>query len=114
FVREVVGTLRMLLMLKAGATEALTLSDAQAGELRTLAAESQATEIVAALRALGALDFAGDPYDSLPAEVAFASLAVGLTDAPPAPVAPMPSLAQGVASAPRPAAPAGARPQTPR
>ena len=113
FVREVVGTLRMLLMMKAGATEALTLSDSQAAELRMLAVEAQATDIVAALRALGAVDFAGDPYDSLPAEVAFASLAVGLTDAPVASVAAMPSLSQG-ATAPRLAAPSAARPVPPR
>ena len=80
FIREVVATLRALLMLRAGAGDGLPLSEAQLVVLRTLANEVQSSEIVAALRALGSLDFAGDPYDSLPAEIAFASLAVGLTD----------------------------------
>ncbi len=78
FVREVVQTLRTLLLLRAGGHEELGLSDAQLAELRPIAGETQAAEIVAALRALGEIDFAGDAYDALPAEIAFASLAVGL------------------------------------
>ncbi|MYB43144.1 MAG: DNA polymerase III subunit gamma/tau, partial [Chloroflexi bacterium] len=78
FVREVVQTLRTLLLLRAGAQEELGLSDAQLSEMRPIAEETQAADIVAALRALGEIDFAGDAYDALPAEIAFASLAVGL------------------------------------
>ena len=101
FIREVVGTLRALLMVRAGAGDGLPLSETQLGVLRTLATEVQSAAIVAALRALGSLDFVGDPYDSLPAEIAFASLAVGLTDqGVAAPAAPTP-LPPG-----RPAAPA--------
>ena len=91
FVREVVRTLRALLLLRAGAREELGLSDAQIAELRPVAEAHRASAIVAALRALGGIDFAGDAYDALPAEIAFASLAVGLPaeadalDAPPAP-----------------------------
>ncbi len=136
FVREVVQTLRTLLLLRAGGGEELGLSDAQLAELRPIAGETQAAEIVAALRALGEIDFAGDAYDALPAEIAFASLAVGLPAegdalaAPEAPVAPAPAQQapqQPAAQdrrerAPRqqrggsqpPAAPRGPRPPQPR
>ncbi len=99
FMREVIGTLRSLLMLRAGAADMLSLSDAQAVELKALANEVVANDIVSALRAFGDLDFAGDPYDSLPAEIAFASLAVGLTTQPVAAVAP-PPVQQAARSAP--------------
>jgi len=88
FVREVVTTLRVLLMLRAGAADQLSLADAQGAELKALANEIGASDVVAALRAFGDIDFAGDPYDSLPAEIAFASLAVGLATAPTTPTAP--------------------------
>ena len=78
FLRQVVATLRTTLALKAGGREQLGLADAEAAELEALAGEVSAAEIVAALRALGKVDFGGDAYDSLPAEIAFASLAVGI------------------------------------
>lgn len=101
FVREVVSTLRSVLHLKAGAGEHLALSDAQAEELRALAAEAAVGDIVAALEAFGQLDFAGDAYDSLPAEIAFATLAAGAHPAPAtAPVAPVAAAATAAPSAP--------------
>ena len=103
FIREVVNTLRAVLMLKAGAGDQLSVSDQQGAELAALAATAQGPEIVSALRALGSLDYAGDPYDSLPAEVAFASLAVGLlepTAAVPPPRAAVPPPAPPAATAP--------------
>ncbi|MEI6664976.1 MAG: DNA polymerase III subunit gamma/tau [Chloroflexota bacterium] len=123
FIREVVNTLRAVLMLKAGAGDQLSVSDAQGAELAALAASAQGPDIVSALRALGSLDYAGDPYDSLPAEVAFASLAVGLLEptmaaAPPRAVAPSPAPAAAAPSAQRPerrTAPAAtSAPRTPR
>ena len=78
FVREVVQTLRTVLMLRAGAREELELSDGQLAELSPVAEAASATDIVAALSALGEVDFAGDNYDALPAEIAFAAHAVGL------------------------------------
>ncbi len=119
FVREVVQTLRTLLLLRAGAHEELGLSDAQLAELRPIAEQTQAADIVAALRALGEIDFAGDAYDALPAEIAFASLAVGLPaegDAlatPEAPPQPAPA-AQPAAQARREPAPRRERPPQPR
>ncbi len=104
FAREVVNTLRYLLMLKAGNAENLPVSDAQGAELRSIAAGADTTNVVAALRALGSIDFAGDPYDSLPVEVAFASLAVGLTDAP---IVVMQPRAAPTAAAPAPQRPTG-------
>ncbi len=96
FVREVVQTLRTLLMLRAGAREELELSDGQLAELTPLAESASASDIVAALSALGEIDFAGDNYDALPAEIAFAAHAVGLPAerdalAQPAPVAATPA-----------------------
>jgi DNA polymerase III gamma/tau subunit len=80
FVREVVRILRMLLHLRAGAREELGLSDTQYSELQPLADATQAADIVGALRALGEIDFAGDAYDVLPAEIAFASFVIGLSE----------------------------------
>ena len=99
FVREVVQTLRTLLMLRAGAREELELSDGQLAELTPLAESASASDIVAALSALGEIDFAGDNYDALPAEIAFATHAVGLPaerDAlvQPAPATPAPAPAR--------------------
>ncbi len=101
FVREVVQTLRALLMLRAGAREELELSEAQLSELSALAESASASDIVAALSALGEIDFAGDNYDALPAEIAFAMHAVGLpaerdalTQPAPAAVAPAPAPAR--------------------
>lgn len=90
FARQVVDVLRKVLLLKAGAEE-LGLSDAQEEDLNNVASTAQVADIVAALQAFGDLDFAGDAYDSLPAEIAFAALATGLLDAAaPAPAAPPP------------------------
>lgn len=108
FMREVVTTLRSLLMMQAGAEARLGLSDAQAAELRAILEVASTASVVRALRALGSLDFRGDPYDALPAEIALASLAIEEPVA--APVA-VPALAVP----PRPAAPPReARPGTQR
>ena len=77
FMRATVATLRNALLVKAGGGDQLTLSDPEMESLRALAQPAQVTDIVAALRAFGSIDFAGDAYDSLPAEIAFATLAVG-------------------------------------
>ncbi len=113
FVRETVRTLRTLLMLRAGARDELGLTDGQLAELAPIAETAEAADIVAALRALGEIDFAGDNYDALPAEIAFAAHAVGLPPErddyaapPPAAAQPAPAAAQ-----PREAAPAAAQPR---
>ena len=78
FVREVVSTLRNVLMLKAGAGDQLGLADTEREALDALAGDASVPDIVASLRVFGGIEFRGDAYDSLPAEIAFASLAVGL------------------------------------
>ena len=100
FIKSVVEVLRSVLLLKAGAGDQLPLSDAQREDLEGLSATASVTDIAAALEALGEIDFAGDAYDSLPAEIAFATLATGLRDrvavaasAPPPAVAPTPRAA---------------------
>jgi len=95
FIKSVVEVLRSVLLLKAGAGDQLPLSDAQREDLEGLAVSATVADIAAALEALGEIDFAGDAYDSLPAEIAFATLATGLRDRAAAPV-----------PAPPPAAPA--------
>ncbi len=118
FVREVVRVLRTVLLLKAGAEDQLGLSDAQIEELNNVASTAQVAEIVAALQAFGDIDFAGDAYDSLPAEIAFASLATGLQTVAPAAAAPMPAapgrgVPQRAAAPSRAAAPPPQRQETP-
>ena len=99
FMREVVAILRSLLLLKAGSeARALGLAEAEASQLEPLAREAGVESVVAALRALGGIDFAGDAYDSLPAEIAFAELVLGPRPEPAAPAAPA---AQAAPSAPR-------------
>ena len=100
FIKSVVEVLRSVLLLKAGAGDQLPLSDAQREDLEGLSANASVSDIAAALEALGEIDFAGDAYDSLPAEIAFATLATGLRDrgavvaaAPPPAVAPTPRAA---------------------
>lgn len=73
FIREVVAVLRSALLSKAGAGGELALSDADTEALASLTAEAHVSDIVAALSALGSVDFQGDAYDSLPVEIAFAA-----------------------------------------
>ena len=119
FVREVVSLLRTVLLLRAGAREGLGLSDGQLAELAPIAEQATAADIVAALRALGEIDFAGDNYDALPAEIAFATLAVGLPEerdalAPQGRAAAAPSPAAQALAAQAPPAQAAAAPRAPR
>ena len=74
FIREVVSTLRSALLTKAGAGGDLGLSDADTEELTALTSTAHVSDIVAALSALGEINFQGDAYDSLPVEIAFAAL----------------------------------------
>ena len=124
FLREVVSVLRRLLLLRAGARDGLGLADGELAELTPIAERASAADIVAALRALGEIDFAGDNYDALPAEIAFATLAVGLPVerdalAPPSGPAAAPSRAaeapaEQAATAARTPRPAAEAPQQPR
>ena len=107
FMREVVSILRNALLLKAGAGDQLALADAEAEALAAMTANVRAPAIVAALRAFGELDFTGDAYDSLPAEIAFAEL---VTSSPSA-AAPANAAASGGAGQQAPA-PAEGRPRT--
>ncbi len=116
FIREVVAMLRTTLHLKAGAGDHLGLSDAQAAEMRALAGDADVVDVVAALEAFGSLDFGGDAYDSLPAEIAFAALAAGPTPIAAAAAAAAAAPATGAphvetAAAPPQARPAAERPQ---
>ena len=111
FIREVVGVLRSALLLKAGAGDQLALSDAEAETLAAMISDVRAAEIVAALSAFGELDFSGDAYDSLPAEIAFAELCtVSSTPSMAVPGAAQPAPAQqGRNAAPAQGAPAAQR-----
>jgi DNA polymerase-3 subunit gamma/tau len=83
FSREVVGYLRELLLVKAGAADTLDESAETVGEMEALAKESGREEIVRALKTLGRLDFRDDPQSSLPLELALVELASEADAAPP-------------------------------
>jgi DNA polymerase-3 subunit gamma/tau len=86
FQRELVGYLRSLLLVKAGAEETLDLGAEEMDEMRSLAEGASAEELARALRAFGQADFRDDAQSSLPLELALAEHVLG----PPAPEAPAP------------------------
>jgi len=75
FSREVVGYLRELLLVKAGAADTLDQPQETLAEMQTLARQVDEAEIVHALKMLGRLDFRDDPQSSLPLELALVELA---------------------------------------
>jgi len=76
FIREVVSLLRSALLSKAGAGGDLGLSDSDTAALTDLTSTAHVSDIVAALSALGSINFQGDAYDSLPVEISFAALCI--------------------------------------
>ena len=70
FGRQVVNYLRGLLLVKCGAADSLDVAKEQLEEMRRLAGQTEAAEIVQALRTFGHLDFRDDPLSSLPLELA--------------------------------------------
>jgi DNA polymerase-3 subunit gamma/tau len=95
FQREVVSYLRQLLLVQAGAESVLSLTKEQAREMKKLLEGVAREALVRALRAFGQADLRGDPWSSLPLELALAEcvLARGVEQAPrpsPAPAAPPP------------------------
>jgi len=119
FQREVVSYLRQLLLVQAGAESALSLTKEQAKEMKKLLEGVTREALVQALRAFGQADLRGDPWSSLPLELALAEciLARGAeqqprpSPAPPPPrrqaepLAPAPALSKENAAPPRPAPP---------
>jgi DNA polymerase-3 subunit gamma/tau len=86
FQRELVGYLRSLLLVKAGAEETLDLGAEEMAEMRSLAEGASAEDAMRALRAFGQADFRDDAQSSLPLELALAEHVLG----PAAPEAPAP------------------------
>ncbi len=74
FNRQVVQHLRHALLLQTGAADGLALSDVEQEALRTLVEGVDSATTVAALKAFAAADMRGDPYASLPLELALAQL----------------------------------------
>ncbi|MGA2285762.1 MAG: DNA polymerase III subunit gamma/tau [Dehalococcoidia bacterium] len=72
FQREVVGHLRRLLLMSAGAETTLSLTKEQAQEMKKTLEGVGKEEIVRALRAFGQVDVRADPLSSLPLEMALA------------------------------------------
>ena len=122
FQREVVSYLRQLLLVQAGAESALSLTKEQAKEMKKLLEGVAREALVQALRAFGQADLRGDPWSSLPLELALAEciLTRGAEQqprpAPPPPQrqveppAPAPALSKENAALPRPAPVAPAPP----
>src|SRR5207245_5795742 len=75
--RQVVRYLRGLMLAKAGALEALELTQDAAQEIKDVAAPIESREIVRALRAFGQADAAlrDDPQSPLPVELALIEIA---------------------------------------
>jgi DNA polymerase III gamma/tau subunit len=116
FQREVVSYLRQLLLVQAGAESALSLTKEQAKEMKKLLEGVAREALVQALRAFGQADLRGDPWSSLPLELALAEciLARGAEQQPrPSPAPPpqrqveppaaAPALSRENAAPPRPA-----------
>ena len=80
FTREVISILRNALFVKTGSKEQLQMSDSEMEMLETFAQKSTISSIVKGLSVLGGIDFRGDAYDSVPVEIAFASLCVDVDE----------------------------------
>ena len=80
FAREVISILRNALFVKTGSKEQLQMSDSELEMLETFAQKSTISSIVKGLSVLGGIDFRGDAYDSVPVEIAFASLCVDVDE----------------------------------
>jgi DNA polymerase-3 subunit gamma/tau len=108
FQREVIGHLRDLLLVKAGAEAGLSITHEQTEEMKALAAGVAADRIVRALKTFGQADLRADPQSSLPLELALAECVLGPieTEAP----APGPQAAEAARPPPPRPAPAPARP----
>jgi DNA polymerase-3 subunit gamma/tau len=77
FQREVLGHLRNLLLVRAGAEATLSLTQEQADELKALASDAGAEDILRALKVFGQADLRADPQSSLPLELALAECVLG-------------------------------------
>ncbi len=75
FSREVIGYLRGLLLVKAGAADTLDQPQETLAEMQSLAPEVERGDTVRALKTLGRLDFRDDPQSPLPLELALVELA---------------------------------------
>ena len=80
FTREVVSILRNALFVKTGSKEQLQMSDSELEILEKFAQSSAISSIVKGLSILGGIDFRGDAYDSVPVEIAFASLCMTIDE----------------------------------
>ena len=94
FNRQVVTHLRAAMLLQAGASERLALSEPEQEALSQLIKDVDAGVTVSALKAFSAADVRTDPYSSLPLELALAQIVLepeppaALPAAPPAAAAP--------------------------
>ncbi len=81
FCRQVVGFLRGLLVVKAGAAASLDVTTEERKEMQRLAGQVETAEVVRALRTFGHVDFRDDPSSALPLELAVVEY-VGLGRSP--------------------------------
>ncbi len=107
FAKQVARYLRGLLLVKAGASDALELPRDAAEDVKTAAQSLNADEIVRALRTFGQADFRDDPLSSLPLELAFVGFVAevkGRADAPTAKQATATKASAPAAAEPQPSA----------
>jgi DNA polymerase-3 subunit gamma/tau len=77
FQREVVNSLRAVLVVKAGAEDTLDMAAEEVEEMRSLSSAAVSEDILRALRGFGQADFRDDPQSSLPLELALAEHVLG-------------------------------------
>jgi DNA polymerase-3 subunit gamma/tau len=107
FQREVIGHLRNLLLVKAGAEAGLSLTHEQAEEMKDLASGVGADRIVRTLKTFGQADLRADPQSSLPLELALAECVLGPVEMEAPAPSPQPVRPAQPRPAPAPARPAG-------
>ena len=89
FTRELVEHLRVLLLVKTGAGEAISVTAEDAAELRDLAGKVPLEKILKAARLFGQIEFGLDNYSTLPLELALVDCSLtseGKAEAPAKPV----------------------------
>lgn len=74
--RAMLGRLRAMLLLAAGAEETLDLGEEAIADLRLDVAGTDPAHVLGVMRALAAVDFRADPLSSLPLELALADLSL--------------------------------------
>jgi DNA polymerase-3 subunit gamma/tau len=105
FTRELVEHLRVLLLVKTGASEAVSVTAEDAAELRDLAGKVPLEKILKAARLFGQIEFGLDNYSTLPLELALVDCSMTLEGKAEAPAKPVETVSRQSQKVTVPAAP---------